>query len=122
MGLTLIAKGAEADILLDPDWNGKKAILKRRGVKKYRHPQLDRELRRYRTLREADIMHRAKKAGVSTPLIYQLDTENTCIRMEYIEGKKVRDAIQKQTLNENRTIFRLIGENAGRLHRAGLIH
>jgi len=122
VALTLIAKGAEADILLDSDWNGKKAILKRRGVKKYRHPQLDRELRRYRTLREADLMHRAKEAGVSTPLIYQLDTENTCITMEYIEGKKVRDVIPKQTLNENLAIFRLIGENTGRLHRAGLIH
>jgi tRNA A-37 threonylcarbamoyl transferase component Bud32 len=33
MALILIAKGAEADILLDPDWNGRKAILKHRGVK-----------------------------------------------------------------------------------------
>jgi TP53 regulating kinase-like protein len=122
MALTLIAKGAEADLLLDPDWNGRKALLKRRGVKKYRHPQIDRDIRRYRTLHEADIIHRAKEAGVPTPLIYQLDPEGTTIAMEYVEGEKVRDAVPKLSLEENRALFRLIGEEAGRLHRAALIH
>ncbi len=122
MALTLIAKGAEADLLLDPDWNGRKALLKRRGVKKYRHPQIDRDIRRYRTLHEADIIHRAKEAGVSTPLIYQLDPKGTTIVMEFIEGTKVRDAVPTLSLEENRALFRLIGEESGRLHRAGLIH
>jgi len=66
-GLRLVAKGAEADLWLDPDWNGVKALVKRRGEKKYRNPELDREIRRSRTIREASIIHRAKKAGVSTP-------------------------------------------------------
>ncbi len=122
MALTLIAKGAEADLLLDPDWNGRKALLKRRGVKKYRHPQIDREIRRYRTLHEADLIHRAKEAGVPTPLIYQLDPDDATIVMEFIEGTKVRDAVPKLSLEENRALFRLIGEESGRLHRAALIH
>ena len=122
MALTLIAKGAEADLLLDPDWNGRKALLKRRSVKKYRHPQIDRDIRRYRTLHEADIIHRAKEAGVPTPLIYQLDPEGSTIVMEFIEGEKVRDAVPKLSLEENRALFHLIGEEAGRLHSAGLIH
>jgi hypothetical protein len=29
--LKLVAKGAEADLWLDPDWNGVKALIKRRG-------------------------------------------------------------------------------------------
>jgi len=122
MALTLVAKGAEADLILDPEWNGKKALIKRRGVKKYRHPQIDSEIRRYRTLHEADIIHRAKKAGVPTPLIYQLDPEGSTIVMEFVEGEKVRDAVPKLTAQENKALFRLIGEEAGRLHRAGLIH
>ena len=122
LALTLVAKGAEADIFLDPDWNGRKAILKRRGVKKYRHPEIDREIRRYRTLHEADMIHRSKEAGVSTPLIYQLDPKGATIVMEYIEGVKIKDAVPRLTLEENRALFRLIGEDAGRLHCAALIH
>ncbi len=122
MALTLIAKGAEADLLLDPDWNGRKAIIKHRGAKKYRHPKIDREIRSYRTLHEADLIHRAKQAGVSTPLIYQLDPEGYTIVMEYIEGDKVKDVVPKLTNEENRSLFRLIGFEAGRLHDAGLIH
>jgi len=122
LALTVIAKGAEADILLDTDWNGRKALLKRRGVKKYIHPQIDRDIRRYRTLHEADIIHRAKEAGVPTPLIYQLDPEGATIVMEFIEGTKVRDAVPKLSLAENLALFRLIGEESGRLHKASLIH
>jgi TP53 regulating kinase and related kinases len=122
MALTIIAKGAEADIILDPDWNSRKALLKRRGVKKYRHPQIDKDIRRYRTLHEADIIHRAKEAGVPTPLIYQLDPDGTTIVMEYVEGLKVRDAVPKLSLEENNILFRLIGEESGRLHAASLIH
>ena len=60
MALRLIAKGAEADLWFDPDWNGRRVIIKRRVEKRYRHPEIDRELRRLRTLREAEIIHRAK--------------------------------------------------------------
>ena len=81
-GLTLIAKGAEADLLLDEDWNGVKALVKRRGEKKYRHPELDAEIRRSRTIREASVIHRAKEAGVPTPLIYQVDVGGAAVVME----------------------------------------
>ncbi|MGD0802544.1 MAG: Kae1-associated kinase Bud32 [Candidatus Bathyarchaeia archaeon] len=122
MALTLIAKGAEADILIDIDWNGRKVLLKRRGAKKYRHPQIDRDIRRYRTLHEADLIHRAKEAGVPTPLIYQLDPEGATIVMEFVEGEKVRDVVPKLSLEENRALFHLIGEEAGRLHNYSIIH
>jgi TP53 regulating kinase-like protein len=122
MALILVAKGAEADILFDPEWNGRNAILKHRGVKKYRHPEIDREIRRYRTLHEADLIHRSKEAGVSTPLIYQLDPEGATIVMEYVEGLKVRDVVPKLSIEENRALFRRIGEDTGRLHCAALIH
>lgn len=122
MAVTLIAKGAEADILLDDDWNGRRALVKRRGVKRYRHPEIDREVRRYRTLHEADVISRAREAGVPTPLIYQLDPEAATIVMEYVEGTKVRDAVPKLSVGENRLLFRTIGEEAGRLHAAGIIH
>ncbi|HUS78055.1 MAG TPA: Kae1-associated kinase Bud32 [Patescibacteria group bacterium] len=121
-GLTLVAKGAEADLWLDPDWNGVRALLKRRGKKKYRHPELDRDMRRLRTLHEASIIHRAKGAGVPTPVIYQVDPDEATIVMEFVEGEKVRDIVKDLSGEERHKLFELIGLLAGRLHRAGIIH
>jgi TP53 regulating kinase-like protein len=121
-GLKLIAKGAEADLWLDPDWNGVRALIKRRGEKRYRNPELDAEIRRTRTLHEASIIHRAKEAGVPTPLIYQVDPVEATIVMEYVEGPKVRDIVEDLDPEERRRLFTIIGEHAGRLHRAGIIH
>jgi TP53 regulating kinase-like protein len=120
--LTLISKGAEADILLDPDWNGVKAIIKRRGEKKYRVPELDAAIRRSRTIREASIIHRAKEAGVPTPLIYRVDPDGAQIVMEYIEGDKVRDIVDRIGSEERVRLFREIGRKTGLLHGAGIAH
>ncbi len=120
--LTLIAKGAEADLLLNPDWNGVKALIKRRGEKSYRHPELDREIRRQRTIHEASIIHRAKGAGVPTPVIYQVGPEDATIVMEFVEGERVRDIVEDLSGEERHELFKLIGLLAGRLHGAGIIH
>jgi TP53 regulating kinase-like protein len=121
-GLRLVAKGAEADLWLDPDWNGVKALMKRRGEKRYRNPELDREIRRSRTIHEAVIIHRAKEAGVPTPLIYQVDPEGATIVMEFVEGERVRDIVDDLNGGERRQLFQVIGRMAGRLHRAGIVH
>jgi len=117
----LIARGAEADLVLT-EWNGLTALVKTRKPKPYRHPELDRQMRRSRTKAEADIIHRVKEAGVPTPLLYQVDPENAVIVMEYIDGVKVRDLVDRISDEERRTLFIRIGRYAGMLHRAGVIH
>ena len=117
----LIARGAEADLILT-DWNGLRAVVKTRKPKRYRHPELDRQMRRSRTRAEADIIHRVKEAGVPTPLLYQVDPENAVIVMEYIDGVKVRDLVDRLGDEERRTLFRRIGRYAGTLHSVGVIH
>jgi TP53 regulating kinase-like protein len=117
----LIAKGAEADLVL-MEWNGLTALAKRRNPKKYRHPELDRRMRMTRTKIEADIIHRAKLNGVPTPLLYQVDPEEAVIVMEYVDGVKVRDAVDEMTEGDRRQLFKRIGGYAGRLHGAGVIH
>jgi TP53 regulating kinase-like protein len=121
-GLRLVAKGAEADLWLDPDWNGVKVIIKRRGEKRYRVPELDREIRRSRTIHEASLIYRAKEAGVPTPLIYQVSPEEATIVMELVEGEKVRDIVDRLGEDERTALFRAIGEKAGLLHDAGIVH
>jgi TP53 regulating kinase-like protein len=121
-GMTLVAKGAEADLWLDPDWNQVRALIKRRGEKKYRHPDLDREIRRLRTLHEASMIHRAKEAGVPTPVIYQVDPEEATIVMEYVWGEKVKDIVEDLSGEARHELFKLIGLLAGRLHGVGIVH
>lgn len=121
-GLRLIAKGAEADLWLDPDWNGVKALIKRRVEKVYRHPKLDAAMRRFRTIHEADIIHRAKEGGVPTPFLFQVDPEGATIVMQHVEGDIVRNVVDKIDSDQRKTLFHTIGLQAGRLHKAGLIH
>ena len=117
----LVAKGAEADLYLT-DWNGLKALRKVRNPKKYRHPELDYQLRKTRTNHEADIIHRAKNHGVSTPLLYHVDNEKGIIVMEYIDGIKIRDLVDQLTDEEREQLFRRIGYFSGLLHKSGIIH
>lgn len=117
----VIAKGAEADLVLR-EWNGLRVLSKIRRPKAYRHPELDSRLRRSRTKAEADIIHRAKLSGVPTPLLYHVDLDDAVIVMEYVDGVKVRDAVDRLTEEERRTLFTRIGGYAGRLHGAGIIH
>jgi len=117
----LVAKGAEADLYLT-EWNGLKAIKKVRNKKKYRHPELDRQPTRTRTNHEADIIHRAKKHGVVTPLLYSVDNEKGVIVMEYIDGIKIRDLVDQLDEGERYRLFRRIGYFSGQLHKGGIIH
>ena len=121
-GLKLIAKGAEADLWLNDDWNGRRVIIKRRGPKLYRHSQLDEVLRSARTIRETDILHRAKEAGVPSPIIYHVYPSDSTIIMQFIEGEKVRDIVSELDNDERKKLFRLIGVQAGRLHKNGIVH
>jgi TP53 regulating kinase-like protein len=117
-----IAKGAEADLILDKNWNGKKVVIKIRIPKAYRHPQLDHMIRRSRTIHEANIIHRAKETGVPTPLLYQVSPETATIVMEFLEGDKIRDILEELHDQEKEKLFEQIGYQAGKIHGAGIIH
>ena len=117
----LIKKGAEANLYLE-DWHGRRVIVKRRLLKKYRVPKLDKEIRYYRTIHEPQHIHKAKEAGVPTPTIFMVDTVGTTIVMEFIEGKQVKQILDDLPSEERQHLCRHIGELIGRLHRHGIIH
>jgi TP53 regulating kinase-like protein len=117
----LLKKGAEANLYLK-EWYGRKVIVKQRIGKKYRLPQLDRHIRAYRTVHEPQLMHRAKKAGVSTPTVLLIDTENAEIYMEYIEGKQLKQVLNEMPPEKRLKISSSIGELIGRLHKNMVIH
>jgi TP53 regulating kinase-like protein len=117
----LFRKGAEADLYKE-EWYGLQAIRKSRIQKKYRVDQLDSEIRRSRTVREARLLYEACRVGVPTPSIYFIDLDEAAIIMEYIEGDKLRDAMSRLGQEELERVLRTVGQQIGTLHRNNIIH
>jgi len=117
MSMKLLKKGAEGDIFLI-SWNKKKAILKDRKKKDYRNSLLDQKIRKQRTIRECEIISEVKSFGISTPLIYNMDTKNCTIIMQYIVGTLVNE------LSESKLIKSCIeiGKIVGLMHKNGIMH
>ncbi len=120
-GPRLLKKGAEASLYL-ADWHGKKAIIKTRIPKRYRPPNLDLQIRTYRTIHEPQLMHEAKTAGVPTPLIYMVNVPEASITMEYIEGQQIKQMLTKAPHEQRHEICVEIGTLIARLHSHGLVH
>jgi TP53 regulating kinase and related kinases len=118
---TLFKKGAEASLYL-VDWHEKKAVIKARLPKKYRPAELDEKIRGYRTVHEPQLMHEAKKAGVPTPTIFLVAVKNAAITMEFVEGKQVKQLLDKVSKNERQKLCVKIGELIGKIHKHGVIH
>lgn len=118
---TVIKKGAEATIYLSY-WQGKEVIIKSRKVKKYRHSILDKKIRYFRTIHEPQLINEAKKAGVSTPLIFQVDIKKMNIIMEFIRGKQVKQILPNQNIEERTDLCKRIGKLVAKLHFHNIIH
>jgi TP53 regulating kinase and related kinases len=118
---TLLKKGAEASLFL-ADWHGRRVVIKTRLPKKYRPQKLDVTIRNYRTVHEPQLMNEAKKAGVPTPTIFQVDVKNAVIVMEFVEGKQVKQLLAGFSPNEREDVCAKIGELIGKLHCHGVIH
>ena len=115
--MKLINRGAEADVY-STAWNKKKAILKIRKQKSYRNSLLDQKIRIQRTIRESQIISQVKSFGISTPLIYFMDTIKCSILMQKIDGKIVRDLKDNNIVN----ICGEIGRVVGLMHKNGIMH
>nr|QNO48214.1 KEOPS complex subunit Bud32 [Methanosarcinales archaeon ANME-2c ERB4] len=105
-----IAAGAEATIERYDD-----RIIKRRVAKNYRIPELDIRIRALRTRNEAKLISEARRCGVPTPIIYDVDTAEHTITMEFIEGPRLKEVLDLRLCEE-------VGELVGRLHSCGIIH
>jgi Kae1-associated kinase Bud32 len=114
-------RGAEAEIRRGL-WKGRKVIIKSRVVKGYRHPELDASLRGTRTKNEARLIQEARRHGVPTPIIYDIDLQSAEIVMQEIEGQRVKDALISADQAEAKGICREIGRLAALMHRGGMVH
>ncbi|MDY0387425.1 MAG: Kae1-associated kinase Bud32 [Methanolobus sp.] len=107
MNMYLIS-GAEASVKMEDG-----VLIKERVPKSYRLKDLDERIRRERTKAEARLLSEARRAGVPTPIIY--DIYNSTIKMQYLNGTAVKHVID-ENLSEQ------IGSLVAELHMAGIIH
>ncbi|HUV02855.1 MAG TPA: Kae1-associated kinase Bud32 [Desulfobacteria bacterium] len=99
---------AEAIVEIEGD-----LVYKRRIEKRYRVNELDKRLRKERTKSEAKLISEARRNGVPTPVIF--DVNEYVLVMERIDGALAREVITEP-------ISEQIGEFVGILHKSGIIH
>jgi Kae1-associated kinase Bud32 len=117
------ARGAEAT-LRAVDWWGFPALLKERDVKGYRPKALDERLRRERTRTEARLLVDARRLGVRTPLIYDLDLARHRILLEELPGPTLKALLETHRSEAGALTapVRAFGEALGRLHAGTITH
>ncbi|OYR44876.1 bifunctional N(6)-L-threonylcarbamoyladenine synthase/serine/threonine protein kinase [Halorubrum sp. Eb13] len=115
-------RGAEATVEIAAAGAGEDAatgetrrVIKRRVPKRYRHPQLDRAIRRERTVAEARLTSEARRAGVPTPLVYDVDVPAATLTLQHVGDRDLA-----ADLDERWTTA--VGRHLARLHGAGIVH
>jgi len=116
MNKKVLSQGAEAVLILDED---NKLILKNRIKKDYRIPEIDTKLRKFRTKREFKLLKKCLELGINVPKPVEINQQEHIIVMEYIEGKRLRDVVNK---NNYESFAKEIGKTIEKLHENGIIH
>ncbi|MEM2089992.1 MAG: KEOPS complex kinase/ATPase Bud32 [Candidatus Pacearchaeota archaeon] len=110
----VIAQGAEAILL-----RKNKSLEKKRIKKSYRNKELDLFLRASRTRREARLLEKAASL-IPVPKIKKLRKFE--IEMEFLEGKKLSEWLDKFPKEKAFKICNEIGMNIAKLHANNIIH
>jgi TP53 regulating kinase-like protein len=103
----MIYLGGEAEVVIG------EVVVKKRRPKRYRIREIDEILRLRRTRTEAKLISFARRIGVPTPIV--LDVEGDTIVMERIYGTPVKDCMSEE-------ISREIGRLVAKLHNANIVH
>ncbi|SEW21624.1 bifunctional N(6)-L-threonylcarbamoyladenine synthase/serine/threonine protein kinase [Halobacterium jilantaiense] len=105
-----VRQGAEATVTIEAD-----RVVKERVPKRYRHERLDDRLRRDRTVLEARLTSEARRQGVPTPLVWDVDVPEATIELQHVGDSDLRDALSEQRVRD-------VGRHLAAIHRAGFVH
>jgi N6-L-threonylcarbamoyladenine synthase/protein kinase Bud32 len=103
-------QGAEATVSIETD-----RVVKDRKPRSYRHPALDERLRTERTRQEVRLTSEARKHGVPTPLVLDVDPETARIVVQRVGESDLREALSAETVSA-------VGGHLARIHDAGFVH
>ncbi len=119
--MEIICRGAESIIYLDT-WEEQEVLVKERIKKGYRVKQIDEKLRKLRTRQEIKLLTGARKCGVNTPKILNVDEVNHKIFMENVKGKRIKELFYSADEKTIEKICFEIGESIGKLHSNRIAH
>jgi Kae1-associated kinase Bud32 len=119
--MKLIKQGAEAKLFLS-ERDGQKILIKDRIKKEYRITQIDEKIRKSRTSQEFNLLSEARRSGISTPIILDVDKKNFKIIMEFIDGERIKELLNKSDIKTVERLCLEIGRLIGKLHTNGIIH
>jgi N6-L-threonylcarbamoyladenine synthase/protein kinase Bud32 len=103
-------QGAEATVTIESD-----RVVKARNPRSYRHPALDERLRTERTRQEVRLTSEARRAGVPTPLVLDVDPQNARIVLQHVGDADLREALNADNV-------RAVGGHLARIHNGGFVH
>ena len=103
-------QGAEATVEI-----GDERVTKRRLPKSYRHPDLDARLRRDRTVLEARLTSEARRAGVPTPVVYDVDPDEGLLVFERVGETDLREDLTDERVRD-------VARHLAAIHGAGVVH
>lgn len=108
-----LAQGAEAIVSKEGD-----EVVKHRFEKKYRHPEIDKNLRKYRTRREYRILEKLEGIGFPATRGIDYDEERGILKITFIKGPSVKEILHK----DHKKLGREIGKKIAILHKHNIIH
>jgi N6-L-threonylcarbamoyladenine synthase/protein kinase Bud32 len=105
-----VLQGAEATVRFENDH-----VTKARLPKGYRHAALDSRLRRDRTVLEARLTSEARRHGVPTPLVWDVDVPESTLTLQHVGDADLRDALAESSVRD-------VGRHLATIHEAGFVH
>ena len=105
-----VLQGAEATVRFENDH-----VVKARLPKSYRHGSLDARLRRDRTVLEARLTSEARRQGVPTPLVWDVDVPESTVTLQRVGDTDLRDALTEDRVRD-------VGRHLATIHDAGFVH
>jgi Kae1-associated kinase Bud32 len=115
--MDIIKRGAEAIL-----YKEKENLVKERIKKGYRISQIDDDLRKVRTKKEAKLISEARRTGVNSPSIISVDEKNFKITMQFIDGIRLKEFFNETNDKERAKVAEQMGKAVGKLHSNGIVH
>jgi len=111
--MKLIAQGAEAILIKEGNY-----LIKERIKKSYRIDDIDIKLRKYRTRSEAKLLNKVD----NSPKVFDVDEKEMKIKMEFIDGKLIKNILDNLHSDKRNLLLREIGGKIAKMHDNDIIH
>jgi len=111
--MKIIKQGAEGILYLQNGY-----LIKERIKKSYRIDDIDKKLKKFRTRREGKLLQKTE----NTPKVFDVDDKKMIIKMEFIDGKLLKDILDKLRKDKRNLLLREVGGKIAKMHDKDIIH